>query len=152
MLVTVVGRPVNLKTTLVNEAVKFYGEYLMGKRLANNVEVTVIFERFKKGSDEYAYCDYEIVEPRLRCFEITIDSRLNKKETLLALAHEMVHVKQYAKGEMKDLFQPARMVKYKGEKYPCEDSDYWEHPWEIEAYGREKGLYIKFISQTNENK
>mgnify|MGYP003328371186 CR=1 FL=1 len=62
------------------------------------------------------------------------------------LAHEMVHVKQYAKGEMKDIFRPARMVKWHGVKYNIEETDYWELPFEIEAYGREKGLYIKFMN------
>ena len=61
-------------------------------------------------------------------------------------------VKQYAKGEMRDLFHPARMVRYNGEKYPCDECDYWEQPWEIEAYGREKGLYIKLITHLRENK
>jgi hypothetical protein len=58
----------------------------------------------------------------------------------------MVHLKQYAKGEMKDIWRPVRMVKWQGEKYLHEEMDYWECPWEIEAYGREKGLYFKFLT------
>jgi len=57
----------------------------------------------------------------------------------------MVHLKQYAKGELKDYIKPARMIGWMGEKYLMEELDYWEQPWEIEAYGREKGLYFKFM-------
>jgi len=55
-------------------------------------------------------------------------------------------VKQYAKGEMKDMRRPAHIVKWLGEKYEINEIDYWEQPWEIEAYGREKGLYYKFLN------
>jgi hypothetical protein len=74
-----------------------------------------------------------------------VDKTLTKKETLLALAHEMVHLKQYAKGELKDIFRPAKMIKWHGDRYLTDGVDYWEQPWEIEAYGREKGLYFKFL-------
>lgn len=63
----------------------------------------------------------------------------------------MVHLKQYAKGELKDIFRPARMVKWLGEKYDSDNMDYWEQPWEIEAYGREKGLFIKFMGILKED-
>lgn len=146
MRIKVRGRSVSVDAETVIKAVDFYGRYLMGDRLAKNLSVNIEFERFKKGSDEYAFVDYELEESRLRDFILTIDSRLSKKETLLALAHEMVHVKQYAKGEMRDLSRPMRMIRWQGKRYLHEDMDYWELPWEIEAYGREKGLYIKFMN------
>ena len=64
---------------------------------------------------------------------------------LTVLAHEMVHVKQYAKGEMKDYIR-MKSVKFQGKIYNDEEMDYWDHPWEIEAHGREKGLYYRFIN------
>lgn len=146
MRIKVCGRSAGVDTDTVCRAVEFYGEYLMGSRLSKNINITIEFSKFKKGSDEYAFVDYELDESRLRDFVLSVDSKLSKKETLLALAHEMVHVKQYAKGEMRDLFRPMRMVRWKGERILHEEMDYWELPWEIEAYGREKGLYIKFIS------
>lgn len=148
MLIETIGRPRHTPLRVVKKAVNFYGEYLFGqnKKLFNNVKVTVRFQKFEKGDYDYAYCDWEYDNHRSRDFIITVDSKLNKKETLLALAHEMVHVKQYVKGEMKDIFRPAKMVKWFGENYNAEEMDYWEQPWEIEAYGREKGLYFKFVT------
>ena len=34
---------------------------------------------------------------------------------------------------------------WKGEKINSDDVDYYEHPWEIEAYGMSKGLLVKFV-------
>ncbi len=46
---------------------------------------------------------------------------------LSTLAHELVHVKQFARGELDD-----RMTRWKTNKY-CENIDYWDQPWEKEA-------------------
>jgi hypothetical protein len=51
---------------------------------------------------------------------------------LTTLAHELVHVKQYVKKEMpKDITE----------------GDYWDRPHEIEAHGRETGLFIRWCEQ-----
>jgi hypothetical protein len=60
-----------------------------------------------------------------------------------AIAHEMVHVKQYVLRELVDTDGPN--VYWKGELYKdsssaTEDEAYWNSPWEIEAYGRERGM------------
>jgi hypothetical protein len=36
------------------------------------------------------------------------------------------------------------MHRYKGQMYR-EDMNYWDCPWEIEAFGRELGLYKMFM-------
>ena len=46
---------------------------------------------------------------------------------LSILAHEMVHVKQFAKDEM-DL----GLSRWKSNKY-CDNIEYWDQPWEKEA-------------------
>jgi len=150
MLIQTVGKPNHISLKMAKEATRFYAEYLMPK-IYDKVFVTLEFKKFQRGNNDYAYCDaIDDGEQRKRDFVITLDARLNKKETLLALAHEMVHVKQYAKGELKDLFRPTRMVRWQGERFDPEDMDYWELPYEIEAYGREKGLYVKFMTHLDE--
>lgn len=147
MLIQTIGRPAHVPIPLVKKATVFYGKYLIGNgKLYKNLELTIHFEKFSKDNCDYGYCDWIDDNHCSREFAITLDRSLNKKETLLALAHEMVHLKQYAKGELKDIFRPVRMVKWHGDKYLNEKMDYWEQPWEIEAYGREKGLYFKFLS------
>lgn len=146
MLIHTIGKPSHVPISIIKKAANFYGKYLLGSKLFNNIDLTIEFEKFEKNNYDYAYCDWTDDNHCTREFTITIDSKLNKKETLLALAHEMVHLKQYAKGEMKDIFRPAKMTKWLGEKYLTDEIDYWEQPWEIEAYGREKGLYFKFLA------
>lgn len=68
-----------------------------------------------------------------RVFEIGVDRDLMKnhglREFVTAICHEMVHVKQYVKGELK----------YAGDKElwkgrDCADMEYMDQPWEKEAY------------------
>jgi len=147
MHIKTIGKPSHIPIKIVKKAADFYGKYLIGRgKLYNNIKLTIQFEKFESNDGDYAYCDWTDDHHCRREFLIGIDRALNKKETLLALAHEMVHLKQYAKGEMKDIWKPTRMVKWQGERYLHEEMDYWECPWEIEAYGRERGLYFKFLT------
>ena len=146
MVVDTIGKPANMSLNMVKSAADFYANYLLGPKLSKNITLTIKFEKYPRGSNDYAECIWKYINHCSRDFEITIDRRLCRREMLLALAHEMVHLKQYAKGELKDYIKPARMIGWMGEKYLEEEIDYWEQPWEIEAYGREKGLYFKFMS------
>lgn len=150
MFIDIAGKSKFLDHDVIKKAILFYGEYLMGKRLANNLDVTVKFQNLRHTND-FAYCDWMDDNHMTREFLITIDKSLNKKDTLLTLGHEMVHVKQYAKGEMKDYCRPPRMVRWKGQKFCMEDVDYWSLPWEREARGYEMELYMKFREKMKEN-
>jgi hypothetical protein len=67
-------------------------------------------------------------------YEIDIKRTLPHREMLTTLAHELVHVKQYVFNEM-----PESISK----------GDYWDRPHEIEAHGRETGLFIRWAEQSN---
>lgn len=137
------GKPTKAPIKLCKKAIKWYALKLLGTRLYKNVTVELIFSKDDMSPDIYAYCDWNDCNHRARNFTITVRPDLNKKQTLLAIAHEMVHVKQYARGELKDYLRTNR-CKWKGEFFD-EGLWYWDLPWEIEAHGREKGLYISFI-------
>ncbi len=66
------------------------------------------------------------VEPRK--FEIEVEKDLGLRDFVTAICHEMVHVKQGVRGE---LTNKLGFQYWKGRK--CE-KDYWEQPWEKEAY------------------
>jgi len=58
------------------------------------------------------------------------------------VCHEMVHVKQYARGE---LYESSAQNKHRWQgKWINKDPDYWDQPWEIEAHGRETGLFVRW--------
>ena len=138
------GSPSKVKKKLCKEALDFYANLLLSNALYNKISVTLIFEKFKKNSEYSAFCDWEYNNSRPKDFLITVDKTLSKKRMLLAIAHEMVHVKQFAKGELKDYMKSAKS-KWCGKIYEGNKLDYWDQPWEIDAYGREKGLYYKFL-------
>lgn len=148
MYIRTSGKPSKIHIKRCKEAVKFFGRKLLGDILYHRINLKLIFENLDSGK-EYAYCEWEYDNHRSKDFIITVNSSLNKKQTLLAIAHEMVHVKQYAKGELKDYIKVDK-ARWKTEIHDLKKIDYWDQPWEIEAHGREKGLYYKFLEHEKE--
>ena len=68
-----------------------------------------------------------------------LDSSDKPDVILQNFAHEMVHVKQWARGELKDVMRGYSLCKWKGELVDTEKVEYYDTPWEIEAFGREYG-------------
>lgn len=66
-------------------------------------------------------------------YEIDIKRSLRLRDMLTTLAHEMVHVKQYELGELTQENES--------------EYDYWDKPSEIEAHGREAGLFVCWAEQ-----
>lgn len=66
-------------------------------------------------------------------YEIDIKRSLRLRDLLTTLAHELVHVKQYELGQLNHCAE--------------EEFDYWDKPSEIEAHGRETGLFVTWAEQ-----
>ena len=39
-------------------------------------------------------------------------------------------------------------VRFMKTKYDMNDLDYWDYPWEIEAFGKQLGLFVRFCEDT----
>ena len=126
-------------------ATHFYASRLMSERLSDSLEIDInIIKDFYKKSKVLGEAfpkDDCIGMPSKKQFVINLEWNKLGKRVLQSLAHEMVHVKQYAKGELK-FHERRNMVTFQREQY--QGDEYWESLWEIEAYGREVGLYQKF--------
>ena len=129
---------------LFRSAAEWYANMLMGKRLANNVFCKIEFVKGLEENNEGGNCIWEDDNHRPREFTIQIDKNDDLPYMLQTLAHEMVHVKQFARGELKDIMKAHSLCKWQGREFDTEDLNYWDYPWEIEAHGREKGLYRSF--------
>jgi hypothetical protein len=69
---------------------------------------------------------------------------MDKKSYATVLIHELIHLKQWVKEELK---LKASKKYFKGE---CvEDSDYWEQPHEIFAHQHEGILYQSYLKYKN---
>ena len=76
---------------------------------------------------------YCMMEENNREFTIEVDRKLGIKELVTTICHEMIHVKQYAKKEMDD-WSGNGAARWKGKTFNAEKTDYYNLPWEKEAY------------------
>jgi len=84
-------------------------------------------------------------------FKITLNPDLcdNMKEFMVMIAHESIHITQYATGR---LIYKKTGTYWEGKKWQFPQpkhlggSPYWETPWEIESYGLEKAMIWSFIN------
>ena len=97
------------------------------------LDITVDLVKIK--SDAIGFC---MMLDTNRNFNIELDKNIGIKDMVQALCHEMVHVKQYARNEMNDGIVKGR-AKWKNQ-FIKEDTNYWDLPWEKEAYRMEKKL------------
>jgi len=150
MIVKVRGAKDNQLTKLLKMAANFFAEKLISPQLSKNITLNIYI---KDKLDAGGYCDYEYEGlPLPRTFNIEIKRIKTKIHMFLILAHEMVHLKQMAKGEMKDRYKKSKYVTvYRGETYE-DDISYWDQPWEIEAYGLEQSLVAKFLIEHDQFK
>jgi len=118
----------------------FYGRKLMSAQMCANL---TIYLRYKSLPGLKGLCDVLETSPKPRHFQLTVRPSMSRKNQLMTIAHEMVHVKQFAKKEL-DPIVHGNAVKWKGKLYDDSWQRYWSQPWEIEAYGREQGLYMMY--------
>ena len=126
------------------------------KRLRDNIEINIHLKHhsnegeaiLSEETNRYRPRSFRVIldHHRMRINEITGEERTDMEwfaEILKTLAHEIVHVKQYALCELK--WRDAGLL-YKGVNHEAMSlMEYFELPYEIEAYGREKGLLYGFL-------
>lgn len=75
---------------------------------------------------------------------LLLDSKMPLDKLLLTIAHEMVHVKQYALGQLRYQEKKNRIVPVWLGRY-VNESSYYDLPWEIMAFKNERLLANKFV-------
>ena len=116
----------------------FVSKYLPRHKL----EIEVLHRGMKRESS-YGYCDVAGRHHNPREFLIELDTHMDKETYTKTLLHELYHVLQFCKGELK-LKSSKRY--YKGE---CmEDLEYYEQPHEISARWNERILYQQYLTDT----
>jgi len=110
-----------------------FNHYFDG-RLKRTVDVDVHF-RNKIEGDLAGWCSGDKDEIRI---EIARDYE-NTKTLLRNIAHEIVHAKQFIRGEIND-YEMIWKKDGKGKKVVCDHQSYKKLPWEAEAFSEEKKL------------
>lgn len=143
----------------IDEALRFFASKLLPEGIIEDLKINVDFNPAQHQyavvypeDDDNGLCD-------LSTYRLILKNK--KKRLIESLAHEMVHIKQYALGELQyyteveysDTLKDINMnnnishsFHWMGEEWlPEEDDDEeFDSPWEIEAYGREYGLMAKW--------
>lgn len=93
----------------------------------------------------------EVYRSGYRTILMSLDSRLPMNQLLLTLAHEMVHVKQIARGQYSGkLARNGRLLsQWCGKTVKAK---YEDRPWEIEAFSRQVGLVEELIDHAVKKK
>ena len=120
----------------VRSMVKFCSKTLMPRM--HTLDITV---KLTSPKGAMGYC-LELDDNRT--FEIEVDRNMRLRRLLETVAHEMVHVKQYARRELHPVHDT-----WCGKTYNPKKVSYWDLPWEIEAHGREVGLFVRWAEQEN---
>jgi len=127
------------KVTLMHKTAKFYASYLNLDK--SNYKVYVCSAPNLRKTDGNNGIASKTGDKEI---SIALDSTLTLPQMLLTLAHEMVHAKQYIRGQYRA--EPSRNGKHKrfwlGKQYAVE---YTRRPWEREAFRREGELVCALI-------
>ena len=124
----------------IESIVHFCIHKLMPRMQTLDIEV-----RLTSIDDANGYCTKLTDTKNPRDFEIEVDNKLSLRQILETVCHEMVHVKQYARNEMcdADTFHTNK-TSWKSNQVCTKSTVSWDLPWEIEAHGREIGLFIRW--------
>lgn len=142
MLVSVSGITDTKFTSVVMKACEYYLSLIMPKNITKHCHIDIEFcKKLDKGADGYCEVSGWNARGKPREFTIQIQKNKSKRYMMMTLAHEIVHAKQYAMGELDE-----NMSVWKGKRIPS-NMDYWDTPWEIEAHGREYGLWSRFSNK-----
>ena len=152
------ARNINLKCKLAIFGMAEYAlaQLIPSKRLRDNLMIDIHMKHHSNEGEAKLHEDTNRYRPRafriyldhhrMETNEMTGETRTDMEwfvEILKTLAHELVHVKQYVMRELR--WRDAGLL-YKGINHePDNLMEYFELPYEIEAYGREKGLLYGFL-------
>lgn len=124
---------------IYEDALDFYMMLLLPATITRHIHVDLSFKKkLDDNCDGWCQIAGYNTRKKAREFDVEICKNRSMRYQLMTLAHEAVHIKQYALGEIDE-----NMSTWKGVRIPS-STDYYDSPWEIEAHGRELGLYVRF--------
>lgn len=129
------------------EAAEFYAQKL------DIPDTTIIAVGVYPKMEVAGYCEYQDNDV-IPYFIVAIEDREEdsdgEEDPLSVLAHEMVHVKQYVKGELVDHGKYCSWHGKKFEEAEAGSEEYYFSPWEVEAFGMQVGLYRMYCRSVEE--
>lgn len=117
-----------------------YVENLIKELGLNRLRNPILTVKFVNNLDALGYCDgekgeYASIQIAKKCHDT--GRKLGFIEMMMTLAHEMVHARQFLRGQLSGI----GTWKWKGRN--ADGYEYENQPWEKEAYRLEKDLFVK---------
>ena len=139
---TVVNCRARGKRAFVEQAAGFFQREL--NIVQSTWELEIVFRPKLRKTDDMRGCIIKADMIRPKYVMMFLDSSLKFEDLVYTLAHEMVHVKQMVKGQYR-LEETRRGLKHfwMGRQVK---KDYYEQPWELEAWSRERLLAVKLYA------
>lgn len=145
-------RVVNCSDAELKQNVKSVVDYTVQKlfrkrkKLLKNLRLTIRIDN-KKANEARAwgYCKWMDKNSSPRAFCIIMHENTSRKRFNETLIHELVHVKQYAKGELKDY--TSGLTRWKKRVFEEDESSIFaimSTPWEKEAYKMSEDIHAKY--------
>jgi hypothetical protein len=144
MRISIANCPGTVSEKQLREASRFFASSLMSRRIARKLNVNIVFTKLKKFQGTVTPVDDSVPYPR--DFDIEIEPRMSKCKIFLALAHEFIHIKQFATGELKDFVRTPK-TRWKKRIYNTSDDNDINSPWEKQCLVMENQLYHAWRSQ-----
>ena len=121
-------------------------EWFLTKYLPRHHITLEVLHRGLRREQSYGYCSVAGDIYRPREFLIEIDPKLDLELYTKTILHELVHLRQWVKGVLKE-----RRGKMCYGKILVELYDYWDQPHEIEAHHLEEILYKDYLIETGQS-
>ena len=139
-----------LQKDVIIEAVNSALDLLVSKRMKKTLsfEIEIKKDMFKE-RNVWGDMDVEDDEKSPKFYNITLNySGVESFAKMLeTLAHELVHVEQFATRRLRNLAKPFT-VAYEKNHYNTLKMPYYQRPWEIEAHELENSVYNYMIKSS----
>lgn len=137
MEISIRGKNKRISKKEIKYMLNYFASILLGKRLSKNIYLRVDFKSLGPALWGLSSPLHD-EDGKQREFSILVDPKISRSRQIKTFAHEMVHIMQYARGELKLLHGDD--YKWMGKKVTISDKHYRKMPWEKEAWKSEKYL------------
>lgn len=141
----------NLQKDIIAEAIGSALDVLVSKRMKKTLSFDINIEKdLYKQQNIWGDMDIEDDEeqsPKSYTIRLNYSGVESFAKMLEVLAHELVHVEQFATRRLRNLAKPFH-VSFDKERYNTLHTKYYERPWEIEAHELEKSVYNYMIAKS----
>ena len=143
MAISIISNGPKRERELIESLAYYCVEKLLPRKKNLEVDIKQVRDLETKEGDTASCIDTD----NLNTFDIKLEKNMSLRKKLLSVAHEMVHVKQFTRKELEHT-EWTGIQTWLGKRYNT-NKTYWELPWEIEAYGRELGLFNRWVHDHN---